>query len=303
MRNVLLIFVAVALLTVAALGVRGRVSGNRPLMLVPDMDFQARVDSQAASEYFADGRAMRTPPADTVPFGGGDYASDAGAPRPNPDMLAGDDAYYRGKRADKFVETYPLALDMALIDRGRERFNIYCAVCHGGAGMGNGITTKFGLVGVPNYHDERLRKMPVGEIYQTITNGKGQMSSYAAQVKPRDRWAIVAYVRALQRSRHATLADVPFTHRDELEKSKDSESPAADPKKGADTKVAPAAKKEADAQPAPDAKKTVDAQPAPKTKKAADVQPAPDQKKAVDSQPAPKSNQAAPAQPAAEKKP
>ncbi len=237
MRNVVLLFVVAALLTAAALGVRGRVSENRPLMLVPDMDFQPRVDAQSESEFFADGRSMRTPPAGTVPFGGGDYASDAGAPTPNADMLAGDESYYQGKKNGKFVENFPLALDIALIERGRERFNIYCAVCHGGAGMGNGITTKRGLVGVPNYHDERLRKLPVGEIYSAITNGKGQMASYAAQVAPRDRWAIVAYVRALQRSGHAALGDVPVAFRGELEKTKtDDVKPAPAAKAAPDTK-------------------------------------------------------------------
>jgi mono/diheme cytochrome c family protein len=215
LRVVLGVF-GLGVLAVALLGVRGVTSERRPLMLFPDMDFQPRYDAQEPGPFFADGRAMRTPPSGTVPFGGADYASDAGSPKAGRDFLQDDPRYYRGKEGDGWVARVPVKVDMALLDRGRERFNINCAVCHGETGSGDGITTKYGLVGVPSYHDDRLRKMADGEIFHAITNGKGIMMPYGHQVKVRDRWAIVAYVRALQRSQNATLDDVPAEHRAEL---------------------------------------------------------------------------------------
>lgn len=201
---------------VGFLGVRGMIADRRPLMLIPDMDDQPRYDAQSESTFFGDGRTMRTPPANTIAFGGPDYFSDAGSIRQNPDLLAADDAIYRGKRDGKLVAHNPLAVDMALLERGRDRFNIHCAVCHGEAGYGNGIVTRYGLVGVPSYHDDRLRAMPDGELFHTITEGKGQMMPYGPQVRPHDRWAIIAYIRSLQRSQNATWADVPAEARAEV---------------------------------------------------------------------------------------
>ena len=216
MRWVLAWGVLLVVGTVGLLGTRGTIADRRPLMLLPDMDDQPRYDAQSEAAFFGDGRTMRTPPAGTVAFGGPSYLADAGAVRLDPDLLAADDVLYRGKRGEKFVDRNPLSIDRALLERGRERFQMHCAVCHGEAGYGNGIVTKYGLVGVPSYHDPRLRSIPDGELFQTITNGKGQMAPYAPQVRPRDRWAIVAYIRALQRSQNATAADVPADVRSEV---------------------------------------------------------------------------------------
>ncbi len=101
--------------------------------------------------------------------------------------------------------------------RGQERYNINCAVCHGYSGHGNGVTGKFGMVAIATYHDERLRNMPDGEIYNTIANGKGTMMAYGHQVSLYDRWAIVAYIRALQRSQYAKAADLTPEERQFLE--------------------------------------------------------------------------------------
>src|SRR6516165_3044615 len=103
MRWVLLGLALLTAVVVSQMGLRGTVSDRRPLMLIPDMDFQPRYDAQAASPFFKDGRAMRTPPAGTVPFGGADYVSDAGSPRQNPDFLQADDSYYRGKQGASWV--------------------------------------------------------------------------------------------------------------------------------------------------------------------------------------------------------
>ncbi len=216
MRWVVLGLALVTAAVVSLMGLRGAINGRRPLMLVPDMDFQPRYDPQAASPFFADGRAMRTPPAGTVPFGGADYESDAGSPRENPDLLQEDDRYYRGKQGTGWVTTIPVKLDMALLRRGQERYEIYCLPCHGATGAGNGLMTQYGLVGVASITDEFHALMSVGEYFNVITNGKGRMLGYGPQIKVRDRWSIVAYVRALMRSQNARYSDVPETRRGEL---------------------------------------------------------------------------------------
>jgi mono/diheme cytochrome c family protein len=97
---------------------------------------------------------------------------------------------------------------MPFVQRGRDRYQIYCTPCHGAAGDGNGITKKYGMGATPSYHDDRLRNMPDGEIFNTITNGKNTMLPYADKLSPEDRWAVVTYVRALQRAQQGTAADV-----------------------------------------------------------------------------------------------
>jgi mono/diheme cytochrome c family protein len=106
---------------------------------------------------------------------------------------------------------------MALLERGRDRFTIYCAPCHGALGDGNGVMRAYGMGATASYHDERLRKMAEGEIFNTITSGKGQMNPYGDKLAPADRWAVVAYVRALQRARTGVVGDVPDHHKGELE--------------------------------------------------------------------------------------
>lgn len=104
------------------------------------------------------------------------------------------------------------------LDRGQERFNIYCAVCHGPLGDGGGMIPKRGFRRPPTYHDDRLRNAPVGYFFDVITNGFGNMPDYSAQVDPADRWRIIAYIRALQLSQRATVADVPQEKRGDLNK-------------------------------------------------------------------------------------
>jgi mono/diheme cytochrome c family protein len=213
------VILGLALITagiVTLMGPRGAINGRRPLMLFADMDFQPRYDAQAASPFFADGRAMRTPPAGTVPFGGADYDSDAGSPRQNPDMLQGDDVYYRGKQGVAWVSRNPVPLDIELLRRGRQRYDVHCAPCHGATGTGNGVMTQYGMVGVASITDPLHGLMSDGEFFSVISNGKGRMMSYAPQIKVRDRWAIVAYIRALIRSQNASLSDVPEAQRGEL---------------------------------------------------------------------------------------
>ncbi len=215
------VFLGIALLTsivVSILGTRGTVNSRRPLMLFPDMNAQPRYDPQGSSNFFADGRVMRTPPSGTVPFGGADYECDAGSPRQNPDFLQADDAYYRGKQGSGWVSKSPVKLDIELLRRGRERYDIHCAICHGATGTGAGVMTKFGMAGVASITDDLHKLMSDGEYFNVITNGKGRMMPYAPQISVRDRWAIVAYIRALMRSQSGRPSDIPEALRGELKR-------------------------------------------------------------------------------------
>jgi len=117
-----------------------------------------------------------------------------------------------------FVTAFPMTITAADLDRGQQRFNIYCAVCHGPLGDGGGMVPKRGFRKPPTYHDDRLRNAPVGYFFDVITNGFGNMPDYSAQVEPADRWRIIAYIRALQLSQRASVADVPADKRGELDK-------------------------------------------------------------------------------------
>lgn len=203
-------------LLVSVMGYRGLTSTRPPIEMFPDMDHQAKYKPQAESKFFADGRADRPIPAGAVPYGRQTERRDKEGRVigfADPDFLKADDAHYAGKNADgSFVKGFPAGLEFneAFVRRGQNRYQIYCAPCHGALGDGNGITKSYGMVATPSYHDDRLRGMPEGEIFNTITNGKNTMGSYADKLSPDDRWAVVAYVRALQRSHHATVDDVPL---------------------------------------------------------------------------------------------
>jgi hypothetical protein len=202
-----LAFLVVLLLSV--MGFRGLRSTLPPIEVFPDMKRQAKYKPQAESVFFADGRADRPIPAGTVPYGRGTRV-EPGHEFHDPAYLRADDFRYAGKTPDgSFARGFPLEVTEVLIRRGQNRFNIYCAPCHGALGDGNGITKSYGMVITPTYHDDRLRTMPEGEIFNTITNGKNTMFPYADKLSPDDRWAVIAYVRVLQRAQHATLADVP----------------------------------------------------------------------------------------------
>ena len=200
MRNVYLATLFVCVLGVSILGFRGTTFTAPPIDLFPDwafpgMEVQPKHRPQSASAFFADGRSDRTPPARTVARG----------------MLRDDDHLHLGRSADgSFAAKLPAALkvDLSLLERGQDRFQIYCAPCHGALGDGNGMTKRYGMGATPTFHDARLRTMPDGEIFNTITNGKNTMMSYADKLSPEDRWAVVTYVRALQRAQQGTAADV-----------------------------------------------------------------------------------------------
>ena len=127
-------------------------------------------------------------------------------------------AFFTGKSGAVLVDALPFPLTAEVLDRGQQRYNIYCAPCHGVSGNGDGMIVKRGYRQPPSYHVERMRTAPLGHYYDVMTNGFGAMPDYRAQVAPRDRWAIAAYVRALQLSQHAPAAEFPQEERDKLSK-------------------------------------------------------------------------------------
>lgn len=163
-----------------------------------DMHDQPKVEPLEASAFFADGRGSRVPPEGTIARG----------------QLVENPILATGKGADgKPVPVSPVPVTRAVLDRGRQRYDVYCSPCHDRTGAGAGMIVQRGYKKPPSFHDERLRQAADGYFFDTITNGFGVMPKYAVQVPVADRWAIVAYIRALQLSQHATIADVPETER------------------------------------------------------------------------------------------
>lgn len=210
MRCVYLATAFLVVLTISIAGFRGHVSEKPPIEVFPDMDRQAKYKPQAASKFFADGRAARPVPAGAVPRGR--------TPAADPAFLREDDRFYRGKNAQgEFARGFPsqAAIDFELMERGQDRYAIYCAPCHGALGDGAGITRAYGM-NPANFHDDRLREMAEGELFNTISNGKNTMLGYGDKLDAADRWAVVAYLRALQRARTGATADVPPEHKTDL---------------------------------------------------------------------------------------
>lgn len=202
MRYFLSGFLLLVLVVVSIAGCRGDMSRRPPIEIFPDMDRQPRVRPQTASRFFPDGFGSRLPVQGTIA---------RGSPYQDKPVNTG-----RATGGTNFVEVIPVPVTELLLTRGRERYGIHCGVCHGATGDGRGITTRYQMVGVPSFHDQRLVVMPDGELFNTITYGKNLMGAYGAQIEIPDRWAIIAYVRALQRARLATTEDVPEPMRSSL---------------------------------------------------------------------------------------
>ena len=210
----------VGLLAVA--GFRGQKSEKPPIEIFPDMDHQPKVKAQVPSEFFADERGNRLPVPGTVPIG---YEAPLSKENPFPDegkyrmvrYSTGTDYLNTGRFGDRWGTGIPLPVTAELMQRGQERYTIFCGVCHGASGGGNGVAGQYGLVAIANFHQDRLREMADGEIYNTIVMGKNTMLGYGSKIPVDDRWAIVAYVRALQAAQTATINDVPPAERAALE--------------------------------------------------------------------------------------
>jgi mono/diheme cytochrome c family protein len=230
LRGFFLIFLLIGIAIVAVFGFRGQTSTGSPIEVFPDMVRQMKVRAQAPLGFFADGRGARVPVAGTVPLGyempkPGSEATPGAAPVPGEmnaqsrlGFTGGTDYFNTGKMGTNWGTGFPMQVDANVMERGKQRFNINCAVCHGPTAAGNGITKQYGLATVVTLQDDRIRKMADGEIFNTITNGKNTMLAYGPNVPVSDRWAIIAYLRALQRSQNATAADVPPEHRAEMDK-------------------------------------------------------------------------------------
>jgi mono/diheme cytochrome c family protein len=176
-----------------------------------DMHDAPRYEPLEANTFFANGSASRMLVANTVPRG----------------LLREDTHLNEGRVDGKLATTFPMAVTPAVMQRGQERFNVFCSPCHGRTGSGNGMVVQRGFRAPPSYHEDRLRNAPVGYFFDVMTNGFGAMQDYASQVPVADRWAIAAYIRALQLSQRATLADVPADRRAELDRP--AAAPAAAP--------------------------------------------------------------------------
>jgi len=162
---------------------------------------QPRCEPLQASGFFADERCARQPVEGTVARG----------------YLHLDEHFYAGRVDGQSADTLPLPLTRQLLERGQERYNIYCTPCHDHLGTGQGMIVRRGFSSPPSFHIERLRRAPVGHFFEVMTNGYGIMPDYRKQVSAHDRWAIAAYIQALQLSQHASLADVPEDVRQRLQ--------------------------------------------------------------------------------------
>lgn len=199
MRYFVFGLVLVGLLVMGVAGFRGKISRQPAIEVFPDMDRQPKIRPQTPSSFFADGRASRLPVEGTVARGSRFLDVPA-----NTGMLTG---------TTNFVATNPLPVNMKVMARGQQRFEIYCAPCHGLTGEGDGITKSFGMGTVANLHDPRIVQLPDGELFYVITHGRNLMGPYASQIDTEDRWAVVAYLRALQLARLGTPQDLPEAQR------------------------------------------------------------------------------------------
>jgi mono/diheme cytochrome c family protein len=166
-----------------------------------DMHDAPRYEPLEASQFFADGGSARALVAHSVPRG----------------FLREDELLNTGKINGQLVDEFPMPVTAAVMARGQERFNVFCSPCHGRTGAGNGMIVQRGFRPPPSYGEQRLREAPAGYFFDVMTNGFGAMQDYAAQVPVADRWAIAAYIRALQFSQAATIDDVPADRRAELD--------------------------------------------------------------------------------------
>lgn len=214
------------ILVVVVAGWRGHKFTEPPIELFPDMKRQARVNAQTPSDFFADGRSARVPVDGTVPLGyeiprdgqlPGTQPPAQGKLTPwAPTFSVGTDYYNTGRMGEVWGEGIPIDVTPELMERGRERFKINCAVCHGPGGFGDGVTGQFGMVAITDLHTDRIVEMPEGEIFNTITHGRGTMYPLGDRVTVQDRWAIIAYVRALQATQRVDVNQLTAEQREQL---------------------------------------------------------------------------------------
>jgi mono/diheme cytochrome c family protein len=216
MRYFILAFFLACVTVVGIAGFQGSHSRRPPIEIFPDMVRQNKVRPQTPNDFFPNQMASRLHPEGTID-------------RAKPYEMNGQVVEVDGKPAypyedspfntgritgtTNWVETNPLPISRQVLDRGQQRYQINCMPCHGPAGDGKGITSKYGMISMANFHDKRLVEMADGEIFNTITHGKNLMGAYGANVTVEDRWAIIYYVRALERSQLSSVDDVPEEQR------------------------------------------------------------------------------------------
>lgn len=201
MRWFFLILAIAVVALVYALGPRGEKFSTPPFMLFPDMDNQYKVKAQKPSDFFENGQGARTPVEGTEPIGFKFPITSEGATGSNLDYSSGSDYLNTGLFGDFYGKGFPaeLKMDEAFIARGKERYQITCTPCHGDSGNGVGVVSKYWAIPpTANLMDPRVKDMPEGQIFWTITHGKGLMGPYNGVTSVRDRWAITAYLRGLQ---------------------------------------------------------------------------------------------------------
>ncbi|RPF74376.1 MAG: cytochrome c [Rickettsiales bacterium TMED289] len=187
------------LIIISALLLTGCFRGSKfespPIHLNPNMDNQQKYRSLEESNFFEDGSTMRKPIEGTIARG----------------MIAENHSYLSGKNDDgSYLMNNPIELSIEVLNRGQDRYNIYCSVCHSQVGNGKGIVTQYEYPVIPaNLHDQRIREQADGEMYNTIVYGLRSMPAYGYQINTDDVWSIIHYVRALQRSQNATIEDLP----------------------------------------------------------------------------------------------
>lgn len=193
---------AIGACVLALAACRGSVSEQPPIHIIPDMDWQPRYQAQGESAFFDDGRAMRTPPEGTIAQGG-----------------MKDTPFHTGKQGDAFLALAPVEVDEQMLLRGQQRYDIFCTPCHDQTGGGKGTVIQRGFPLPPELSSEHTRAIGDGEIFEIISKGQRSMPAYGPQIPASDRWAIVAWVRVLQRSQHAGVDDVPSQMRSKIEEA------------------------------------------------------------------------------------
>lgn len=213
MRYFLAIYILVIVTFISVFGFRGRTSENPPLRIFPDMDEQMRYKPQAGGDYFADGREDRPPVPGTVAM-----TPEHLKVYEKVDTFIADTYMESGLQENgDYGDGIPVPVTAELLTLGQEKYDIFCSRCHGYTGDGDGVTKAFGMNATPSYHIDRIREQPDGMIFETITQGRNLMGAYGNKMRAEERWAVVAYVRTLQRAQQGTLADVPEENRKELE--------------------------------------------------------------------------------------
>jgi len=226
LRTFFALFILGVCSVLALAGFRGSKSALPPIEVFRDMDHQPKYQPQHPSSFFTDGRGGRKPVEGTIPQGynvPGRFlqAGARNATIENSGFANLNDYLHTGRIGEVYGDGIPVEVNATLLDRGQERFDINCAICHGLLGDGNGVVKNIAQWAViRNLQEDPIRQQPDGQIFNTITHGKGTMGAYGPNIAIEDRWAIVAYIRALQKSQRGVLADLP------VEKQKELQQPA-----------------------------------------------------------------------------